>query len=142
MCIRDRFVIADERFGDVRWPFEEYLFLCTVWELDAFYDDAQSFLQPFFAQDKVFPALTAFQRAMIKRPFYSGGKLELSYSFQDYFLNALENKKVALKAGAYEMEIRTTNYDNWPFFAKKVAWYGRKDNRNIYLGETGERSET
>ena len=135
------FIIADERFGDVHWPFEEYLFLSTVWDLDAFYDDVQEFLLPFFKDDIVFFDLLAFQRAMIKRPFYAGGKLTMRYSFNEYFLQALENKKTMLKRGTYKMEIRSAKYDNWPFFAKKVAWYGRKDNRNIYLGETGERSE-
>ena len=60
---------------------------------------------------------------------------------QEYFLNALENKRVPLKAGCFEMEIHTASYESWPFFAQKVAWYGRKDNRSIYLGELGERSE-
>ena len=39
------------------------------------------------------------------------------------------------------MNIRAACYDDWPFFAKKVAWYGRKDKRIIHLGATGERSE-
>ena len=135
------FVVADERFGDVRWPYEEYLYLCTVWKLDEFYDAVYSFLGPLFEGDQVFPSLMRFQRSMMKRPFYSGGKLEFPYSFQEYFLHAMENKRVPLKSGEYEMEIHAAKYESWSFFAKKVAWYGRKDNRSIYLGELGERRE-
>ena len=136
------FVIADDRFGSVRWPFEEYLYLCTVWELDAFYDDAKSFLSAFFAEDAVFEDLMAFQRAMVKRPFGAGGQLTMPYNFEAYFLNALGNRKIPLEQGAYKMEIPAANYESWSFYAKKVVWYGRKDNRNLYLGGTGERSET
>lgn len=126
-------VIADSRFGNVRWPFEEYLFLCTVWDLDDFYDNARGFLAPYFSGDEVFADLLAFQRAMVKRPFFSGAGMTLRYNFEPYFLNALKNKKIPLRKGRYLLEIRGEKYDDWPTYAKQVVWYGRKNSRNIYL---------
>ena len=135
------FVITDERFGKVRWPFEEYLFLCGVWQLDAFYADAEGFLSGFFEGDDIFPELMRFQRAVIKRPFYEGGDVTSAYDFEMYFINALENKKVPLRKGEHTMTINARYYDNWVDYAKIVAWFGRKDNRNIYLAESAERNE-
>lgn len=135
------FVAADERFGKVRWPFEEYLFLCAVWEPDAFYDAAGEFLSEFFGDDPVFPELMRFQRAMIKRPFNKETEIITDYDFETYFLNALENRRVPLKKEKHTTEINAVYYDDWTFYAKKVVWFGRKENRNIYLGENGERSE-
>lgn len=135
------FVITDERFGKVRWPFEEYLFLCAVWKLDAFYDGAEKFLSGFFGNDDVFPELMRFQRAVIKRPFYHGGDVTFAFDFETYFLNALENKKVPLVREEHTMTIRARYYDDWTDYAKNVAWFGRKDNRNIYLAESAERNE-
>lgn len=135
------FVAEDDRFGKVRWPFEEYLFLCAVWELDAFYDAAEEFLAGFFEDDPVFPELMRFQRAMIKRPFNKETEVVSDYDFETYFLNALENKRVPLKKENHTTKINAVYYADWMFFAKKVVWFGRKENRNIYLGENGERSE-
>jgi hypothetical protein len=135
------FVIADPRFGTVRWPFEEYLFLCAVWDLEAFYADAEAFLSGYFDDKDLFAALLRFQRAMIKRPFYRGGTVRSPYDFETYFLNALENKRVPLKKEDHETVIRARYYDNWVDYAKKVAWYGRKENRSIYLAGSGERVE-
>lgn len=135
------FVITDNRFGKVRWPFEEYLFLCSVWQLDAFYDDAERFLSEFFADKVFFSELIRFQRTVVKRPFYGGGVVASDYDFETYFINALENKRVPLEKGPHEMKINARYYDDWVDYAKNVAWFGRKDNRNIYLAESAERNE-
>ena len=135
------FVIADPRFGSVRWPFEEYIFLCTVWDLDAFYDDAKTFLSDFFDDGVLFDELRRFQRAVIKRPFYSGGTVTSLYDFENYFINALENKRSSLIKGRHEMKIDARYFDDWVDYAKNVAWFGRKDNRSIYLAESAERNE-
>lgn len=135
------FVAEDERFGKVRWPFEEYLFLCAVRELDAFYAAAEEFLAGFFGDDPVFPELMRFQKAMIKRPFNRETEITSDYDFETYFLNALENRRVPLKKEKHTTKINAVYYDDWTFYAKKVVWFGRKENRNIYLGENGERSE-
>ena len=135
------FVITDERFGFVRWPFEEYLFLCAVWDLDSLYAEARTFLSGYFDDADLFEALWRFQRVMIKRPFYKGETFFSPYDFETYFLNALENKRVPLKKEDHETVIRARYYDNWVDYAKKVAWYGRKENRSIYLAGSGERVE-
>ena len=135
------FVIADNRFGTVRWPFEEYIFLCTVWDLDAFYEDAKTFLSEFFDDGVLFEELLRFQRAMIKRPFYAGGTVVSEYDFESYFINTLKNKRVPLVKKTHEMKIDARYFDDWVEYAKIVAWFGRKDNRCIYLAESAERNE-
>ncbi|MBQ9879253.1 MAG: cobalamin-dependent protein [Clostridia bacterium] len=136
------FVIADDRFGTVRWPFEEYIFLCTVWDLDAFYEDAKTFLSGFFDDGVLFDELLRFQRAMIKRPFYGGGTVVSEYDFESYFINTLKNKRVPLVRKKHEMKIDARYFDDWVEYAKIVAWFGRKDNRSIYLEERADRNDS
>lgn len=136
------FVIADDRFGTVRWPFEEYIFLCTVWDLDAFYEDAKTFLSEFFDDGVLFDGLLRFQRAMIKRPFYGGGTVVSEYDFESYFINTLKNKRVPLVRKKHEMKIDARYFDDWVEYAKIVAWFGRKDNRSIYLEERADRNDS
>ena len=136
------FVIADDRFGTVRWPFEEYIFLCTVWDLDAFYEDAKTFLSGFFDDGVLFDELLRFQRAMIKRPSYGGGTVVSEYDFESYFINTLKNKRVPLVRKKHEMKIDARYFDDWVEYAKIVAWFGRKDNRSIYLEERADRNDS
>lgn len=136
-----RFVINDDRFGAVRWSFEEYLFLSCVYAGDEFFGEIASFVLSLSCDKQTAESVLCFQKAMLKRPFYDGGTVESEYNFEEYFSCALENKRVPLKKEKSLMNIRARRFDDWQTFAKVVAWYGRKDNRCIYLGSFAERKE-
>lgn len=124
---------ADERFGKVLWPFEEYAYLCTVYEIDKFYDEMTDFLSRFGIEENVFNQLIAFQRIMPKRPFEENITLELSYDFLGYFLDSLDGKKTALEKAENTLTVEAKPFKSWEEFSKKVAWYGRKDSNSTYI---------
>ena len=135
------FVMTDERFGAVSWPFEEYLFLCAVYGADDFYDDARRFLGIFGIDEMLFGSLFDFQKNIVKRPFYNGGTYGYDYNFPEYFTALLENRDAELKKEKCTFEIHAKYYGSWQDYAKNVAWFGRKDNKNIYLSDVTDRND-
>ncbi len=124
---------SDERFGKVLWPFEEYAYLCTVYEADDFYDEISGFLKSFNIEECVFNELLKFQRNMPKRPFIEKLSFDVLFDFADYFIKALDGKKPLLLKGNYRISINTKPYTSWESFSKEVAWYGRKDSNSTYI---------
>ncbi len=129
----DTLSCSDKRFGNVLWPFEEYAYLCTVYEADKFYDETVDFLLSFGIEEKIFRELLEFQRNMPKQPFKKLVKLDFSYDFLEYFLSALDGKKIALKKCYNTVTIDAKPFASWEEFAKRVAWYGRKDSNSTYI---------
>ncbi len=124
----------DERFGKVQWPFEEYAYLCTIYEADKFYDEIKEFLTYFDIDEDIFDNLLRFQRNMPKRPFIEGLTFYTSYNFVDYFRNALDGKKTLLSKAETRVSISIKHpFKSWEEFSKKVAWYGRKDSNSTYI---------
>ena len=124
---------ADERFGKVLWTFEEYAYLCTVYELDRFYDEIADFLSGFGIDEDIFAELLSFQREMPKRPFDSRKEICMKYDFTNYFLNALDGKCVPLSKEDNSVCIEARPFDSWADFARIVAWYGKKDSNSTYI---------
>ncbi len=124
---------ADERFGKVLWTFEEYAYLCTVYELDSFYDEITDFLSEFGIEKEVFAELLNFQREMPKRPFEIKKEIRMKYDFTNYFLNALDGKHIPLKKDEITLLIEAKPFDSWADFARIVAWYGKKDSNSTYI---------
>ncbi len=125
---------TDKRFGNVQWPFEEYAYLCTVYDLDKFYKEISKFLSEFEIEKDIFENLLRFQRNMPKQPFVERIAFYTSYDFADYFLKALDGKKPILKKSETRVSVRIRQpYESWEEFSKKVAWYGRKDSNSTYI---------
>ncbi len=124
---------CDERFGKVQWPFEEYAYLCTVYELDRFYDEIIGFLKGFNLNEEIFVQLLEFQRKIIKRPDDSDISISTEYDFVEYFNNLLDGKAAVLIKRNIEEKIFVQPFDNWEMYAKKVVWYGRKDSNCTYI---------
>lgn len=124
---------SDERFGKVLWPFEEYAYLCTVYEADKFYDEIRDFLSRFDIEKNLFEDLLRFQRNMPKRPFAERIEFEASYDFLAYFRAALDGKKAPLKKAHNKITVDAKPFSSWEEFAKKVAWYGRKDSNSTHI---------
>lgn len=126
---------ADERFGSVQWPFEEYAYLCTVYELDKFYDETVSFLMRFGIDEAVFHALSDFQKNMIKKPFECKKEFATDYNFFEYFTEIMNGKKASLIKNPLVIRTDSKSFADWSEFARVIAWYGRKNGATTYLKE-------
>ncbi len=124
---------CDERFGKVQWPFEEYVYLCIVYEIDKFYDEIAEFLATFGIEKDVFSDLLNFQRRIMKRPFDSEVTIEAEHNFDEYFNNLLNSKPAKLKTDKLIRSVSAKPFVNWEHYAKVVAWYGRKDGNCTYI---------
>lgn len=126
---------SDERFGKVQWPFEEYAYLCTVYELDRFYDEIVTFLKGFCIDDGVFSELMDFQKNMMKRPFENKTGFKTKYNFLEYFTGIFNGQKAILRKIDTVINFDAILFDSWEEFAKVIAWYGRKNGASTYLKE-------
>lgn len=127
-----QFVCYDERFGNVLWPFEEYVYLCISYELSQFYDELREFLTCFDYENGVFEDLLKFQREMIKQPFISEKTVSTEFDFLSYFTSYQKGGKPVLNRVPQTLEIKTKSIASWGEYAKSVVWYGRKNNKNTY----------
>ncbi len=127
---------CDERFGNVQWPLEEFLFLSFVYELNDFYDEIKYFLKKFFTDEKLFEELFSFQQIMIKRPFDKKINFNCSYNFPLYFNELLDGKKSVLTKETNEINISVRSFDNWETYSKIIVWYGRKDSNCTYIRQS------
>lgn len=126
----------DERFGAVSWPFEEYIFLCSVFELDGFYASLENHLKKYFEDEKLFYELFDFQKKMIKRPFQKEVEGKYSYNFPYYFNALLDGEKAELLSEKSAFSLMAREFDSWESFSKIIAWYGRKDSNCTYIRHT------
>ncbi len=127
---------CDGRFGKVQWTFEEYAFLCTVYETEKFYDEIREFLSGFGIEEKIFNELFSFQKNMIKQPFSENQSFDISYDFLSYFIDILDGKKAVLNQVNNSVAIESKPFSSWEEFAKVVAWYGRKDSNSTYIKQS------
>ncbi len=132
---------ADERFGRVQWPFEEYAYLCTVYELDRFYDETEEFLREFNIEESVFCELIGFQKNIMKRPFQNEICIKSCFGFYKYFIEILSGKEAVLEKTKMSITFKAAVFDSWEEFAKVIAWYGRKNGANTYLKEANFETE-
>lgn len=126
---------SDERFGKVDWPFEEYAYLCTSYELGKFYEEIEPFLRQFNIDDDIFVELFKFQCNMPKRPFIDEFSFDVKYDFLSYYRALLNLKPAELKSADYKITVKAKNFTSWVDFAQKVAWYGRKDSNSTYINQ-------
>lgn len=135
--------IFDERFGDVLWTFEEFLFLSLTYEADLFYSEMEEFLLGFGVDKAVFSQLMKFQRNITKQPFGQACEFELSYDFLGYFRSIIDGKKATLKEEKNKVIINAKIFESWEDFARNVAWFGRKDGNSTYFRQAkSERSNS
>ena len=130
---KETLCIADERFGKIQWPFEEYAYLCMIYENERFYDEITEFLCSFGIEEKIYSELLEFQKVIIKKPFDQKISIASSYDFADYFMKLIDGKEAKLKKEKINIEIEAKPFESWAKFAKIVAWYGRKDSFSTYI---------
>ena len=126
---------CDERFGKVQWPFEEYAYLCIVYELDDFYSEIIPFLRNFNIDYEVFAEMMKFQRRIMKHPYEQNCRFNVRYNFTEYFVGIIEGKKQELECSEETVSANGEMFKNWEEFSKVIAWYGRKNGRSTYIKE-------
>lgn len=124
---------SDERFGRVQWPFEEYAYLCIMYEAESFYEEIAVFLKKFDIEDDIFSELMSFQKNMMKKPFENKTGFAIRYNFLEYFFDILGGKNPKLKKEEKTISFNATNFESWEDYAKVIAWYGRKNGASTYL---------
>lgn len=124
---------CDDRFGNVQWPFEEYVYLSVIYEIDRFYREIVGFLAKFSIPESIFAELLNFQKKMMKTPFCEDFAFECSYNFLEYFNSILNGTHTNLINETHKILIKAKRFVNWEMFAKIVAWYGRKDGNTTYI---------
>ncbi len=124
---------TDERFGKVQWPFEEYAYLCIVYDSENFYDEITGFLERFGMNKEIYSQLLDFQKNIIKKPFDEKITIDYSFDFVDYFMKLIDGKESKLKKENIHIEIEARPFDSWAKFARIIAWYGRKDSFSTYI---------
>lgn len=127
---------ADERFGKVQWPFEEFVYLSIIYELDTFYDEMLPFLNKLGIEQSIFFDLFNFQKNMMKRPFESQKRIRTQYEFLEYFKSILDGNVKKLRKKNTEIVYDAKRFKNWEEFSKFIAWYGRKNGASTYIRET------
>ncbi len=129
-------VWKDERFGNVGWLPEEFMFLNVAAQMEDFYREIKGFLREFFDDKELFENLFTYQKNIVKLPFREHIEFDCDYDFRSYFSNLLCGKHIAPeKKKCHNTIAETVSCKSWPDYARYVVWYGRKDSRSIYLDE-------
>ncbi|MBQ4339351.1 MAG: B12-binding domain-containing radical SAM protein [Clostridia bacterium] len=126
---------ADERFGNLYWGFEEALYLCAAVEIDAFYDDVKDYLLQYFDDTALFDDLMQYQKEMIPQPSQAEKTIETLYDWHEYFRLIFDPEATQPEFRKTKLKIAKGETDNWPDYAKYVAWYGRRNGKSINSAE-------
>jgi putative methyltransferase len=124
---------TDERFGKVQWPFEEYAYLCMVYDSENFYGEITDFLEKFGIDKEIYIQLLDFQKKIIKKPFDEKIVIDYAFNFVEYFMKLIDGKEAELGKENIHIELEAKPFDSWAKFARIVAWYGRKDSFSTYI---------
>lgn len=122
----------DERFGNITWPLEEYAYLNVIIERDSFYDELKELID--MGSDAAFASeLIGYQREMLRMPGVGSKELKFSWDLDEYFrrLEAGEPAQLQKKSVSYAVTDPDPAED-WPDYARRVVWYGRKSGSNLY----------
>ncbi|MBQ2931394.1 MAG: radical SAM protein [Clostridia bacterium] len=129
-------VVFDEKFGNIAWPFEEYLYLKTIEEKTKFFSVVKLFLLRYEIDEEILEELISYQVFVIKEKNISYKKFTGKHDWKEYFLKILKGDSVALKEKKVCYSITDFNTTtSWEDYAKKVLWFGRRGGKNIYVSE-------
>lgn len=132
---RAAFTVTDSRFGNIRWGFEEYIFLGAMYEYEELTKELTDIFSSFGIENEILSELLRFQFSMVKKPFDSITENTYSYNFADYFKAVLKGKSVPFRKIKNTVTTRLRTFSSWEEYSRVMAWYGKKDSRSIYLKE-------
>ena len=93
-----------------------------------------------FRADAAFRAeMLAYQSFMVKTVGRPASSFTGNYDWRSYFLSLRRNRRTPL----VKRPVRYTVTDDlicadWPEYARKVVWYGRRGGKNLYTAEIKE----
>lgn len=122
---------SDERFGDIYWPHEEGLFLCVVSRLDEFFDEIKDYIGHYFDDEELFEDLLRYQKNVICAFGSEVKELEFEYDWLDYFSDIISLEKPIPEKKKIRLRFDPSYENDWFEYAKKIVWYGKRDNRSI-----------
>ena len=122
---------TDARFGDIFWPYEEGLFLCIVYELDAFFDEIAKYIEHYFDDKELFEDLLKYQKNIICAFGDQKKELEFKYDWLEYFSDIISMGNPMPKRKNNRLSFEPSYQNDWFEYAKYVVWYGKRDNRSI-----------
>ena len=134
-----RAVISDDRFGKVSWTFEEYAFLSTVYEKDAFYREMEGFLSRYIPDPAFRAEMLRFQSFIVKTVGAPSAEFSGGYDWKTYFLSLRRNRALPLQRRPVRYAVADDlACPDWPSYAQNVVWYGRRGGKNLYTAEIKE----
>ncbi len=122
---------TDERFGDIYWPYEEGLFLCTVNQLDEFFDEIGDYIRHYFDDEELFEDLLRYQKNIIRAFGNEVKELDFEYDWLDYFADIISMEKLLPEKRKIRLRFEPSFETDWFEYAKKTVWFGKRDNRQI-----------
>ena len=132
-------VISDGRFGKVSWTFEEYAFLSIACEKDAFYREMDGFLARYIPDCDLRRQMLAYQSFTVKEVGRSHAEFTGGYDFRPYLQSMRRNNRAVLVKRPVRYAVTDENAcADWPEYAQKVVWYGRRGGKNVYGDEIRE----
>ena len=124
---------SDPKFGDITWTYEEGAFLEAVYSWDETMQELVPYLRKFAIPQDIFNDLFTYQRIIIRKPFDSKKETVFNYNLPLYFENIFEREAEPLKREKTRFEIIPKScYTNWEEYARKIVWYGRRKEANLY----------
>ncbi|MBQ2902891.1 MAG: radical SAM protein [Clostridia bacterium] len=137
-------VVYDETFGDAAWPFEEYAFLRTVYDIDSFYNDIRRFIARYITDSALLGDLLSYQKFVIKSVNDKPRSVMAEHDWKSYFSNILagsECRPLETKKVCYSLH-EPQAVHSWAEYAREVLWYGRRGGKNIYTSEIKEEKQS
>lgn len=124
---------VNKTFGNIYWPFEEAAYLEIVYQFDAFYKEIEGFLHQYDIASEIYGGLMKYQQSIIKMPGKNEFNLQLDYDFYPYFFGILSNAYRPLQKLKNVLTIKGNQIpDSWKDYSKKIVWFGRKGEKNLY----------
>ncbi len=136
----DSVVVFDEMFGDIAWPFEEFVFLKIVSDKNVFFEDILSLLEEYIDDSVLLEDLVSYQKFVVKTANIKTNRITTEYAWRDYFNSILTygtRKPLKKKRTTYFFTDENST-SSWEEYSKKVLWFGRRGEKNIYTTEIQE----
>ena len=130
------FQFYNEEFGNVFWPLEEGSYLEILVNINDFYKQLKDFLIQFNVDEEILKNLIRYQYEITKKPSDRTHVVNFDYDFPSYFKNNEYIKGVDLKRKSVAVKVEIQDeFENWEDFAKRIIWYGRKNDAQHYERE-------
>ena len=123
---------CDPLFGNVYWPFEEALFLCSACEIEKFYDEFSRYLSQIADMgDEEIVDVLEYQKVAINLPKQSEKAFSFKYDWVKYFEQLFNPHVTSPEEKAVTVKVSANDVTSWEEYARFVVWYGKREERTI-----------